>query len=36
MERSFKLKDRDLRKAYIEKNRWNKSIIDSYNNLDPA
>jgi len=36
MERSFKIKDRDLRKAYIEKNHWNKMIIDSYNNLDPA
>ena len=36
MERSFKIKDRDLRKAYIEKNHWNKMIIDSYNNLNPA
>ena len=36
MEKSFKIKDRTLRKAFLEKNYWNKKIKESYNKLNPA
>ena len=36
MEQSFKIKDRTLRKAFLEKNYWNIKIKESYNKLNPA
>ena len=36
MEQSFKIKDRALRKAFLEKNYWNVKILDAYKKLNPA
>ena len=36
MEKSFKIKDRTLRKAFIEKNYWNKKFMELYDKLNPA
>jgi len=36
MEQSFKIKDRALRKAFLEKNHWNVKILEVYKKLDPA
>ena len=36
MEQSFRIKDRALRKAFLEKNHWNVKILEVYKKLDPA
>jgi hypothetical protein len=36
MEQSFKIKDRTLRKAFLEKNYWNEKILEVYRKLNPA
>ena len=36
MEQSFKIKDRTLRKAFLEKNYWNVKILEVYRKLNPA
>ena len=33
MQRSFKIKDRQLRNDFLEKNYWNLKILTLYNNL---